>query len=99
MSKEDFRIVICCPSDRENLVAEIGYKREEWVEISAETPYEYVIQFYNKRSGDYWEFPYDEAMEVLEEAKNRLAKYQRTPEEQAEYDAEQKAQDNFNPNS
>nr|VFK81022.1 MAG: hypothetical protein BECKSD772D_GA0070982_12004 [Candidatus Kentron sp. SD] len=111
MSKKDFRVVICSQPDRENLVAEISYKKkgcaeisEEtppeyvgWVEISAETPHEYVVCFCNTEEGNYWEFPYDEAMEILKEAKNRLAKYQRTPEEQAEYDAEQKAQENWKP--
>jgi hypothetical protein len=101
MSKEDFRVVICSQPDRENLVAEISYKKIEhkgdstqttpeyvgWAEISAETPHQYVVCFCNKDEGNYWEFPYSEAMEVLEEAKNRLAKYQRTPEEQEEYDA------------
>ena len=36
-------------------------------------------------------------MEVLAEAKERLSKYQRTPEEQAKYDADQKAMENWKP--
>ena len=111
MSKEDFRVVICSQPDRENLVAEISYKKIEpdggstqttpeyvgWVEISAETPHEYVVCFCNTNEGNYWEFPYEEAMEVLQEAKSRLAKYQRTPEEQDEYDAMKKEQENWKP--
>jgi len=97
MKNTDFEITIASLPDRENLVAEIFYKNVEWVEISAEIPNEFVVAFCNTDEGNYWEFPYDEAMEVLEVAKSRLAKYQRTPEEQAEYDAEQKAQENFNP--
>ncbi|MDN3508555.1 MAG: hypothetical protein P0S93_00740 [Candidatus Neptunochlamydia sp.] len=42
-------------------------------------------------------FRYDEAMEVLEEAKNHLAKLQRTPEQRAEYDAMKKEQENWKP--
>ena len=111
MSKENFRIVICSQPDRENLVAEISYKKIEhkgdstqatpeymgWAEISAEKPHQYVVCFCNKDDGNYWEFPYEEAMEVLAEAKERLSKYQRTPEEQAEYDADQKAMENWQP--
>lgn len=99
MSKEDFRITIASLSDRENDVAEINYRHEQWAEVSAETPHEYVVQFYNKRDVNYWEFSYDEAMEVLAEAKERLYKYQRTPEEQAEYDADQKAMEKWQPTS
>ena len=78
-------------------MAEINYRHEQWAEVSAETPHEYVVQFYNKRDGNYWEFPYEEAMEVLAEAKERLSKYQRTPEEQAEYEAMKKEQENWKP--
>ena len=111
MSKEDFRVVICSQPDRENLVAEISYKKIEheggstqttpeyvgWAEISAETPHKYVVCFCNTDEGNYWEFSYNEAMEILEEAKNRLAKYQRTPEEQAEYDAWHEKYKDWNP--
>ncbi|WP_316357031.1 hypothetical protein [Candidatus Neptunichlamydia sp. REUL1] len=97
MIKKDFEITIASLPDRENLVAEIFYKNVEWIEISAEIPNQFVVVFCNNDKGDYWEFPYEEAMKVLQEAKNRLAKYQRTPEEQAEYDAMKKEQENWNP--
>ena len=86
MSESDFNIDILDLPDRENLVAEIDYKQNQWVEISAEVPNEFVIQFYNHPEKDYWEFPYEEAMEVLQQAKDRLARLQRTPEEQKSYD-------------
>ena len=97
MKNNDFEITIASLPDRENLVAEIFYKNTEWVEISAEVPNQFVIAFCNTDNGNYWEFPYEEAMEAIQEAKNRLAKYQRTPEEQSEYDAMKKEQENWKP--
>lgn len=95
--KEKYTFIVCDVPDKEELVCQVLYKNKFLVEISAEKPHQYVIQFYNKRDENYWEFPYDEAMDVLEEAKTRLTKYQRTQEEQAEYDAEQKAQETWKP--
>jgi hypothetical protein len=86
MSKEDYRIVICDMPDREELVAEVHYKNNYWVEISAETPNKFVIQYYNKENGNCWEFPFAEAMDVLQQAKDMLAEKQRTPAQQKEYD-------------
>lgn len=83
--------------DREEPVCEIYYKNKYWVEISAETPHEYVIQFYNNSSENRWEFPYEEAMSVIVEAKAHLAKLQRTPEEQASYEAKMKEWENWKP--
>ena len=87
MSKDDFRIMIADVPDKEESVCEIYYKNSGWVQISAEVPNEFVIAFCNKESGSYWEFPFDEAIEIIQEAKEHLAKFQRTPEQQAEYDA------------
>lgn len=86
MNKEDWEIIIADMPDREEPVSEIWYKNKYWVEISAEVPNEFVIQFYSHPEKDYWEFPYEEAMEVLQQAKDRLARLQRTPEEQKSYD-------------
>ena len=97
MKNNDFRITVLSVPDRENLVAEISYKRKGWVEISAEVPNKFVIVFSNTEDGNYWEFPYDEAIEVIQEAKARLQKKQRTPEQQAEYDAMKKEQKNWKP--
>ena len=84
--KKDFEIAIASLPDRENLVAEIYYKKVGWVEISAEIPHKYVVAFCNCDEGSYWEFPFDEAMDVLQQAKDMLAAKQRTPEQQKEYD-------------
>ena len=87
MNKDDWEIIISDPSDREEPVAEIWYKNKYWVEVSAEVPNKFVVQFYNNSSEKYWEFSYEESMKILQEAKDHLAKLQRTPEEQAEHDA------------
>jgi len=97
MSKNDFNIDILELPDRENPVAEIDYKKYQWAEISAEESNNFMIQFYKHPHEDYWELPYDEAMGVLQEAKNRLAKLQRTPEEQARYEARMKELEDWKP--
>lgn len=100
MSKEDFKIIICDLPHREELVAEVYYKSISWVEISAEIPNQFVVNFGNCNKGNkgkYWKFPYDEAMEVLQKAKSLLAEKQRTPEQQAEHDAWIEKHKNWNP--
>ncbi|QVL55878.1 MAG: hypothetical protein KFB95_01345 [Simkaniaceae bacterium] len=97
MSKSDFNIDILELLDRENPVAEIDYKKHQWAEISAEVPNKFVTQFYNHPEKNYWEFPYEEALEVLQEAKDQLAKLQRTPEQQAAYEKRMKELENWKP--
>jgi hypothetical protein len=94
---DPWEIIISDPTDRKEPVAEIWYKNKYWVEISAETPYEFVIQFYNNNSESFWEFSYEEAIGILEDTKEHLNKLQRTPEAQAEYDAMKKEQENWKP--
>lgn len=72
MLSEDFYIVVASLPDRENLVAEICFKGYQWVEISQETGDELVIQFYSHPKERYWEFPLDQALEALEQAKKKL---------------------------
>ena len=97
MKKDPWEIIISDPIDRQEPVSEIWYKNKYWVEISAEVPNKFMVQFYKHPKDNYWEFPYDEAMEILQEAKEHLRKMQRTPEEQAEYEAMKKEQENWNP--
>jgi hypothetical protein len=66
-----FEIVIASLPHREHLVAEIYYNKMYWVQISHENE-EPVIQFYPHPSEKYWEFSFDEALKILEEAKNEL---------------------------
>ena len=68
---EKFRVTIGSVPDRENLVADIFYEGVQWAEISQETE-KLLIQFYSHPREEYWEFPLDEALKVLEEAKKKF---------------------------
>lgn len=69
---EKFRITIASLPDRERLVAEILYEGVQWAEISQEKDDELIIQLYPHPREKHWEFPYDDALRTLEEAKNKL---------------------------
>ena len=70
MLSDKFRITIASLPDREELVAEICYDLEQWVEISQEPGQERpIIQFYSPSVKQYWEFPLEDALEALELAK------------------------------
>jgi hypothetical protein len=66
-----FEIKIASVLHREELVAEIYYEREQWVEISQESD-ELLIEFHPKRNHSCWRFSFDEAMMVLESARKKL---------------------------
>lgn len=67
----NFRIVIVSLPDRDHCVCEIFYKHIEWAEISQEGS-EIMIQFYPHPSLDYWEFPLDVALEIVQKAKKKF---------------------------
>jgi hypothetical protein len=69
---DKFRITVASLPDRERLVAEILYAGVEWAEISQERDNGLIIQFYSHPSKKYWEFPFEEAVKILEQAKNKL---------------------------
>jgi hypothetical protein len=69
---EKFSITIASLPDRERLVAEISYEGVQWAEISEETEDELIIQFYSHPREKYWEFEFEEAVKILEQAKNEL---------------------------
>lgn len=71
MNEKKFSIKIANDSDREHVFAEIYYNEEEWAEISLEgdSP---LIAIFPPLKGKYWEFPLEDALEVIEEAKNEL---------------------------
>lgn len=69
--KNKFHIAIASVPYRDELVACIFYKKNCWAEISHEEK-EMVIQFYSHPSNKYWEFPLDEALNVLEKAKAKM---------------------------
>ena len=71
MHSENFVIKVGSVPHREELVAEIYYNHEQWVEISQEQG-SLIIRFYPPLVGRCWEFSLDEALEALEGAKKRM---------------------------
>lgn len=68
---DNFRILIGDVPYRERLIAEIYFNNMYWVELSYEEE-EVIIQFYPHPTEACWEFSFDEAMKVLEQAKKKL---------------------------
>jgi hypothetical protein len=68
---EKFEIEIASIPTQENLVAEIFYNGVQWVQIYEHNG-EVFIQFYTHPNQEYWEFPFDLAMQALVKAKQRL---------------------------
>ncbi len=66
-----FEITIVSVPYREELVADIYHEKVCWVEISHEGE-ELKIQFYPHPTKKYWEFPLEEALGILEKAKQRM---------------------------
>lgn len=71
MNTKKFSIRIASVSDREKLIAEIYYDNDQWAEISQEEEIP-LVAFFSPSSGKYWEFPLEEALEALEQAKRKL---------------------------
>lgn len=73
MLSDKFRVTVASLPDREELVAEIFYDHDQWVEISQEPGQERpIIQFYFSSYKEYWEFPLEDALEALELAKKKF---------------------------
>ena len=68
---ENFEVEIASIPTEENLVSEIFYKGTQWVQIYFHKN-ELLIQFYPHPKQEYWEFPFEQAIQVLEKAKKRL---------------------------
>lgn len=66
-----FEIIIASLPHRERLVAEIYYNNMYWVQISQEKE-DLVIQFYPHPTEKFWEFSCEQALQILEQAKNKL---------------------------
>jgi hypothetical protein len=69
---EQFRICISSPPDREYLVAEIFWGEEQVAEISREAC-EFEVELYPRRTGQGWHLNCDEFLDVLSQAKGKLA--------------------------
>ena len=68
---KEMRVCISSPPDRANLVAEIFFGDEQWAELSQEQE-ALELEFYPRRSKEFWHLTLDEVMLALKEAKNRL---------------------------
>ena len=73
MLSDRFRVTVSSLPDREELVAEVFYDHEQWVEISQELGQERpIIQFYSPLVKECWEFPLEDALEALELARKKF---------------------------
>ena len=68
---EKFRITIGSFPDKEILVVDIIYENTQWAEIIQETD-ELIVQFHSHPRQKYWEFNLEDALEILEKAKQKL---------------------------
>ncbi|MBS0653895.1 MAG: hypothetical protein JSR39_10285 [Verrucomicrobia bacterium] len=71
MHKKGFSFRIASDSSKEKVFAEIYYCNEQWAEISQEEK-EPIVIFFSPSNAKNWEFPLEEALEVLENAKKSL---------------------------
>jgi hypothetical protein len=62
---------IASPPDREKLVAQISYDREQWAEVNQESG-SLTLELYPRQDGKPWEFSFDEALTALRHAQERL---------------------------
>lgn len=69
--KDEHRICISSPPDREKLVAEIFFGDTQWAEINQEREV-LDVEFYPRPDGEPWRIEYQNAMQALVEAKRRL---------------------------
>ena len=69
---EKFDIIISSPPEGERPVAEIAYGYVQWAEVSQSSDGELVVEFYPHPKRDYWEFEFEETIQILEEARNEL---------------------------
>ena len=67
----EVRICISSPPNREKLVAEIFFGNEEWAELNQDTGV-LIVGFYPRRDGSFWSLTFDEALQALTKAKERL---------------------------
>jgi hypothetical protein len=65
------RVCTSSPPDREQLVAEIFLGDEQWAELNQEGN-KLSLEIYPKRSGGHWLLEFEDALDILVEAKRRL---------------------------
>lgn len=67
-----FRICVSSPPDRERLVAEIFLGDTQWAEVRQEHE-ALEVEFYPRPDGKPWRIGYQDALQALEGARQRLA--------------------------
>lgn len=70
---DKFEIEIVDYFDTEELVAEVYYSSSQWAKIFSKNK-ELKVQFYTHPNKGHLEFPFKEALRILEEAKSKLLK-------------------------
>ena len=71
MKKDQFRIRISSPPDREKLVAELLVGNDQWAELNQETD-ELLLEVYPRQDGLPWSLDFEATLEALNAAKKRL---------------------------
>jgi hypothetical protein len=97
MKYKEWKTIIGDLPDKENPIADVYHETGHVFQIFKEDGSPYIVRLGNNPKNNYWEFPYEEAMEILQEAKEHLKKFQRTPEAQAEYEAVLKERETWKP--
>lgn len=69
--KNKYRIDISSPPDRNKLVAEVFFENVQWAEINQEHG-TLEIEFYPRPDKHFWKINYSDAIDALNEAKQRL---------------------------
>ncbi|MBS0649648.1 MAG: hypothetical protein JSR93_00655 [Verrucomicrobia bacterium] len=73
MNKKEFSFRIASDVNKEKVFVEVFYGDDQWAEISQEEKDPLVI-FFSPSNAKYWEFSFQEALEILLKAKECLLK-------------------------
>lgn len=71
MAQNKLEISIASPSDREKLVAEIFFDKEQFAELNQENGI-LTLEFYPRKDGEFWRLDFDQAINSLVEARQKL---------------------------
>lgn len=69
--KDRYRICISSPPDREKLVAEVFFGDMQWAELNQEGE-TLEVEFYPRPDGETWRVDYQNALNALVDAKQKL---------------------------
>lgn len=81
MKEINFKYVICSDVDFEDLVAEIGYNLNRVCTLTQENGFDKMrVILYPPKDKEYWDFPLNDFLKVIEDAKSRLWEFRKLPE-------------------